>query len=77
MKIDIKEEWINIWYRHHGKIIGTTIGIIVALLVIALGIIKAIFISICAIIGYFLGRKVDERQDLGEILERFLPPGLR
>ena len=53
--------------RHMGKIIGVLIGLIFGCLAIKYGLLKAIFVAICAYAGYHLGRWLDDRVDFRRI----------
>lgn len=71
---EIKEFFI----RHRGKVIGSLTGLVVALLIIHYGFIRAMFICAMAIIGYVVGKRLDDEQSgLGELLDRILPNGQR
>lgn len=70
-----KEQILEVLLKHYGKIIGIFLGLLVSILVISLGFIKTIFISLCVYIGYFIGNKVDKKENIWELLDRILPPG--
>jgi len=40
-----------------------------------LGFFKTMFLIICLSSGFFLGNKIDKKDDLIEWLDRLLPPG--
>lgn len=62
--------------HHRFKIIGTLIGLLFALLVIRFGLLWTLFISLCAGVGYWIGKRLDdEPAGISEIIERLLPPG--
>lgn len=50
--------------EHRGKVLGILIGLLAAILVVSYGFLKALFIMICIGLGYFIGKKIDEKQDL-------------
>ncbi|MEW9123625.1 MAG: DUF2273 domain-containing protein [Thermotaleaceae bacterium] len=70
-----KDRILNIFYKNYGKIIGISLGLIWSILILTLGFIKTIFISLCVYIGYFIGKKIDDKEDLWALLDRLLPPG--
>ena len=70
-----KELLREIWQQHSGKMIGSALGLIASVMVIALGFFQAIFIMLCVLAGYVVGKRIDEKEDITEILERLLPPG--
>jgi uncharacterized membrane protein len=67
----------NIWDKHRGKIIGVILGLVISLLIIIVGFFKGVFIILCCMAGYYIGRRIDNKENLREILEHILPPGYR
>ncbi len=58
---------------YKGRISGTLIGFLAAVLIIRFGIILATFIMLCMGIGYYFGLRYDNREDLREIINDILP----
>jgi uncharacterized membrane protein len=56
--------------RHRGAVVGTVIGLLVALLIIAFGFWKTVFLGICILIGYFIGKRFDGEDGLGALWRR-------
>lgn len=52
--------WGDLWERHKGKIIGSALGLILGLLIRWIGLFWALFVTLCIIGGFFVGRQVDE-----------------
>ncbi|MBO8159198.1 DUF2273 domain-containing protein [Thermosyntropha sp.] len=50
--------------EHRGKVLGVLLGLVAAILVVTYGFLKALFIMLCIGLGYFIGKKVDEKQDI-------------
>ncbi len=70
------ESVIAYYKLHKGRVIGVLIGIIVALAVIWFGILGALFIALCAFVGYYIGKKMESDKNFWrKILDRLLPPG--
>lgn len=65
----------EIWQQHSGKIIGIVLGLLIGICIIAFGFFHTLFVALCAIIGYVVGKRIDEKEDIMEILEKLLPPG--
>ncbi|MCL5046183.1 MAG: DUF2273 domain-containing protein [Actinobacteria bacterium] len=64
--------------NHRGKVIGGLSGLVFSLLVIRFGFWWALFITFFVLAGYLIGRRIDEtKEDLWDLLDRFLPPGHR
>lgn len=56
--------------NHRGKFFGALGGLVFALLVIWIGFLQTIFIACCIFIGYIIGKRVDESENLREVIER-------
>ena len=65
----------EIWRAHSGKIIGVSIGFFLGLMILAIGFFQALFVLFCMVVGYFVGKRIDDKEDLMEILDKLLPPG--
>lgn len=59
---------------YKGRIIGSLVGLIAGLLWAFLGFWRAVAFLICIFLGFFLGKKIDERGSIRNILERIIPP---
>lgn len=55
---------------HRGKFFGVLGGLIFALLVILIGFLQTVFIACCVFIGYIIGKRIDESENLREVIER-------
>lgn len=58
------------WGRHRGKIMGVVLGLVFGWFAITYGVLKALFVSLCVLAGYFVGRLLDERLDWRELILR-------
>ena len=56
--------------KNRGKVFGVLIGLVAALLIIFFGFWKTIFIAILILIGYFIGKRFDDKVGLGELWMR-------
>ena len=65
---DIINKFLNYIKFNTGKFLGITIGVIVGIMVITMGFIKTVFIILCAAIGYAIGDKIDEGENLKDIM---------
>ena len=57
----------EIWQKHPGKAIGAAGGLIFGLLAVKYGLLKTLFIALCAAAGYYLGKRLDERVGLRDL----------
>lgn len=64
----------NMLLHYRGRIIGTLLGLFVALIFVHYGLFKGFFILSLAVIGYVVGTRLDGDESLRELLERILPP---
>ena len=65
----------EIWRAHSGKNMGVSIGFILGILILAIGFLQALFVMFCMVVGYVIGKWIDDKEDLMEILDKLLPPG--
>lgn len=56
--------------KHRGKAIGVLIGFILSILIISFGFFKAMFIALCMAGGYLVGKRIDDKGDLREMMSR-------
>jgi len=56
---------------HRGKVLGAIFGLIIGLLIIVFGFWKTVFIIVCILIGYFLGKRFDDGGSPGDWWDRF------
>lgn len=68
------EQLMTILAEYKGRIVGMLVGFLAAILVIAFGFISALFIMICMGLGYYVGQRYDNQQDIKEIINDVLPP---
>ncbi|MCL6590978.1 MAG: DUF2273 domain-containing protein [Firmicutes bacterium] len=59
---------------YKGRILGSLVGLITGLLWAFLGFWKALAFIICIFLGFLLGKKIDQRGSIRNILNRVLPP---
>lgn len=59
---------------YRGRILGTTLGIVLALMWIFLGFWSMAFVVVCGVVGYYIGVRFDGDEDFRAFLERVLPP---
>lgn len=67
----------RIWENHRGKFVGMVLGLVLGTAVLIFGFFKTVFVLLCGLIGLFVGKKIDDQEDLADIVERIVPPGLR
>ncbi|MBE3573928.1 MAG: DUF2273 domain-containing protein [Firmicutes bacterium] len=70
-------ELLRLILKHRGKIVGVLLGLLLGWISIAYGIIKALFVGLLVLAGYYLGSRVDNRESLSDALHKLLPPGDR
>lgn len=56
--------------EHRGKAIGILLGLIASVLFISYGFWKTMFIILCLLVGYFIGKKIDEDKSLDSWLRK-------
>lgn len=65
----------DIWNNYRGRLLCSVVGLFIGVMVLWLGFFKALFLMICIGGGFFIGHKLDKKEDLLEWLDRLLPPG--
>ncbi len=63
------------WKLHNGKIVGTLVGLLFGVFIILFGFFYTIFVMVCMVSGYVIGKRIDEKENIMDILDRILPPG--
>ncbi|MDD4169035.1 MAG: DUF2273 domain-containing protein [Desulfotomaculaceae bacterium] len=56
--------------KHLGKALGILLGLVFGWFAIKYGLFKALFVAGCAVAGYYLGKRLDEKYDFREVLSR-------
>ncbi|HRX20159.1 MAG TPA: DUF2273 domain-containing protein [Syntrophomonadaceae bacterium] len=65
------ERFLNmIWEEHRGKTIGVVIGLLAAILFLSFGFWKTIFIIVCIVLGYILGKRIDEDKNFDQWIRK-------
>ena len=49
-------------------------GLLVGILFLLLGFFRAVFLLLCIGLGFYIGNKMDEGEDLVDLLDNWLPP---
>ena len=65
----------NLWENYRGRLVGSLFGLIIGAMFLILGFFQTIFLLICITAGYLLGKRIDNKEDLMDVLDRLLPPG--
>jgi uncharacterized membrane protein len=68
-----KQVIIDLFNKNRGKCIGVFIGLVIGIFILAIGFFKTLFLVICILLGYYIGKKVDNKESIIEIIERILP----
>lgn len=65
----------DLWRVYRGRLLGSVFGLFIGAMFLILGFLQTIFLFICISAGFFIGNKIDKKEDLLEWLDRLLPPG--
>lgn len=65
----------DLWRVYRGRLLGSVFGLFIGAMFLVLGFLQTIFLLICISAGFFIGNKIDKKEDLLEWLDRLLPPG--
>ena len=70
------EKITRFYNLHKGEVNGAMIGFVLASVILIVGFFRTLFIAICIVIGFYIGKKVSEDKDyIKNLLDRILPPG--
>jgi uncharacterized membrane protein len=59
---------------YQGRILGGVIGFMAGLLWAFLGFGRALAFVLCILLGYFIGKRIDQKESFKDIISRMLPP---
>lgn len=71
----LKEYLLDLFNKNQGKIIGSLLGLVIAVLMLIIGFFRTLLIILFIFAGYYIGKKVDNKEDIIEFLDRILPSG--
>ncbi len=60
MKEEVKLLLEKAWQEHRGKLVGTSLGLLLGIFVLIFGFWHMFFVLLCGGIGLFLGIKIDK-----------------
>ncbi|GAQ26124.1 MULTISPECIES: DUF2273 domain-containing protein [Tepidanaerobacter] len=56
----------ELWAEHRNEIIGCIIGVLIGIMILAVGFLKTLFIVLCGAIGYYVGKYLSGDKDIRE-----------
>jgi hypothetical protein len=59
---------------YQGRILGGIIGFMAGLLWAFMGFGRALAFVLCILLGYFVGKRIDQKESLKDMISRMLPP---
>ncbi|MGE5404802.1 MAG: DUF2273 domain-containing protein [Candidatus Saccharibacteria bacterium] len=62
---------VFIMENHRGKALGLILGLLVGILIISYGFWKAMFIVVCIVLGFIIGKAVDDNADFDNWFDKF------
>lgn len=68
--------WELLW-EHKGKLMGILAGLFFGIIYLLVGFWDTLVFVVFIGTGYYIGRKLDHKEDLREILDRILPGKFR
>ena len=63
--------------KNSGKTIGSIVGFFMGALILYVGFLKTLFVILCALIGFVIGKRADDKDDLMEIVNKIIPSGFK
>lgn len=71
----LKDYLLDIFNKNQGKIIGSAVGLLLAIIILIIGFFKTLLIVLFVLSGYYIGKKIDSKEDIIDILDKILPSG--
>ncbi|MBL0388134.1 DUF2273 domain-containing protein [Tumebacillus sp. ITR2] len=59
------------------RFLGLAVGFVFGLLYLIFGFLQTIAFALFLVIGYFVGKMFDDREDWRDVLDRIMPPKYR
>jgi len=72
----MEDRWarlLDMLLKNKGRVFGTVLGIVTGALVIKYGWLQAVYFIFCVGTGYYLGKRVDSRESLVQLLKKVFP----
>ncbi len=69
-----KREILRIALEHPGKVFGSAFGFIVGWVMILFSPLAGFYLTACVLAGYLVGRHLDSRKSIRDVLEDLFPP---
>ncbi|MDP4180693.1 MAG: DUF2273 domain-containing protein [Bacillota bacterium] len=71
-----KDKIYSFYNSHKGGVNGALIGLLIAIAILIIGLIKFIFIVICMAVGYYIGKVISVDKDyIKKLIDKIFPPG--
>lgn len=52
--------WLEWLFRHKGKVLGASVGLLIGWMAIRFGLFRALFVALCLLIGLSIGCSLDK-----------------
>jgi uncharacterized membrane protein len=63
--------------KYFGRVAGSAVGLLVAVLFLTLGFFRTLLILLCMAVGFGLGMYRDSKEEFLDFMERILPKGIK
>lgn len=67
----------DLWYENKHALILGIIGLIIGIMFLTMGFFKTVFLLLLISVGGFIGRQMDNNENIMDILDRILPENYR
>ncbi len=71
------EMLLELLLQHRGKVLGVLLGLLLGWMLVTRGFWATLLLLLFLVVGYFLGRLVDEEGSFWGALDRLFPPRSR
>lgn len=65
-----RDPWQDFLANNLGKLIGVTVALILGWMILEYGLFKTLFVIGMVVVGYLIGKQLDDGQDIHSLLDR-------
>ena len=69
----LTEIFSDLWQTHRGRLVGIIIGLFLGIMILTIGFFSTLLLIFLMTCGYLLGNKIDNKEDILELLDKILP----
>ena len=71
MDEELEKEIKDLWMNHRLAVLGVIIGVLLGFFVLVFGFFNTLFVTLCAVLGLLIGKRLDNGEDVLGKVESF------